>query len=44
MMVAAVIGLAVLPEIAFSETHVVTVGDNFFSPNDLTIQAGDTVS
>lgn len=25
------------------ETHTVTVGDNFFSPANLTIQAGDTV-
>lgn len=25
------------------ETHIVTVGDNFFSPSNLTIQAGDTV-
>jgi len=24
-------------------THTVTVGDNFFSPANLTIQAGDTV-
>jgi len=32
-----------LPGISLAETHVVTVGDNFFSPNDLTIQAGDTV-
>lgn len=27
----------------FAETWNVTVGDNFFSPNDLTIQVGDTV-
>ena len=24
-------------------THIVTVGDNFFSPAELTIQVGDTV-
>lgn len=27
----------------YSVTHEVTIGDNFFSPNDLTIQVGDTV-
>jgi plastocyanin len=26
-----------------SATHDVTIGDNFFSPNDLTIEVGDTV-
>lgn len=28
---------------AAQTTHVVTVGDNFFNPSNLTIQAGDTV-
>jgi plastocyanin len=28
---------------AFAVTHIVTVGDNFFSPANLTIQVGDTV-
>lgn len=32
-----------LPALAQAETHIVTVGDDFFSPNDLTIQVGDTV-
>lgn len=32
-----------IPVLATAETHIVTVGDDFFSPNDLTIQAGDTV-
>lgn len=36
-------GLLLMPAIALAETHIVTVGDDFFSPNDLTIQAGDTV-
>ena len=27
----------------FTATHSVTVGNNFFSPNDLTIEVGDTV-
>lgn len=31
-----------LPALA-QTTHIVTVGDNFFSPSELTIQAGDTV-
>ena len=30
--------------LAVAETHIVTVNDDFFTPNDLTIQAGDTVS
>ncbi len=35
---------ALLPQAAFGQTtHDVTVGNNFFSPNDLTIQVGDTV-
>lgn len=41
--VSAAITLIALPAIALAEIHTVTVGDNFFSPNDLTIQAGDTV-
>lgn len=28
---------------AYAATHDVTVGNNFFSPNDLTIEVGDTV-
>jgi plastocyanin len=32
-----------LPLNAIAETWDVTVGNNFFSPNDLTIQVGDTV-
>ena len=28
---------------ALAATHEVTVGDNFYNPNDLTIQVGDTV-
>ena len=42
-MVWAAIGFVLVPAIAGAEIHVVTVQDNFFSPNDLTIQAGDTV-
>lgn len=34
---------ALLPNIADAVTHEVQVGDNFFSPNDLTINVGDTV-
>jgi plastocyanin len=40
------IALAILcsaPFGVYSATHEVTVGNNFFSPNDLTIQVGDTV-
>ena len=40
---ATAIGGLLLPAIALAEIHIVTVGDDFFSPNDLTIQAGDTV-
>jgi len=43
ILVAAAMGLSLPTVSLFAETHVVTVGDNFFSPNDLTIQAGDTV-
>jgi plastocyanin len=32
-----------LPMTALSAIHEVTVGDNFFSPSELTIQPGDTV-
>lgn len=38
---AVTLGLAPLG--AAAVTHEVTVGNNFFSPNDLTIQVGDTV-
>jgi len=38
------IGLLFLGPTAFAQTtHVVTVGDNFFSPSNLTINVGDTV-
>ncbi len=37
------IGFVLAPALTFAEIHVITVNDNFFSPNDLTIQAGDTV-
>ena len=38
------LGVLFLSSTAIAQTtHVVTVGDNFFSPADLTIQAGDTV-
>ena len=37
------LSLCVLPLAAQAATHEVTVGNNFFSPNDLTIQVGDTV-
>lgn len=38
------IGLLFLGPTAFAQTtHVVTVGDSFFSPSSLTINAGDTV-
>jgi plastocyanin len=38
------IGLLFLGPTAFAQTtHVVTVGDNFFSPSSLTINVGDTV-
>lgn len=44
-------GISLLAALALSlgsasvlaETHDVTIGDNFFSPNDLTINVGDTV-
>lgn len=32
-----------LPYTVWAATHQVTIGDNFFNPNDLTIEAGDTV-
>ena len=32
-----------MPLYAVAATHDVTVGNNFFSPNDLTIEVGDTV-
>jgi len=35
--------LTIIPIAASAETHNVTLGNNFFSPNDLTIQVGDTV-
>lgn len=34
---------SVMPVDAAAVTHDVTVGNNFFSPNDLTIEVGDTV-
>jgi plastocyanin len=38
------LGLLFLSSTAIAQTtHVVTVGDNFFSPSSLTIQMGDTV-
>ena len=37
-------GLAFLPAPVFAQTtHIVTVGDNFFNPSNLTIQVGDSV-
>jgi PKD repeat protein len=39
----AAIGLLVSSFPLFAVTHEVAIGDNFFSPNDLTIQVGDTV-
>jgi PKD repeat protein len=39
----AVAALAICPFPVLAETHQVTIGDNFFSPNDLTINVGDTV-
>ena len=39
----ALLSCLLFPVLASAETHIVTVGDNFFSPNDLTIQVGDTV-
>jgi plastocyanin len=36
-------GWLLCPAAALAATHDVTVGDSFFSPNDLTIQVGDTV-
>lgn len=35
--------LATPPDLIAQSTHVVQVGDNFFDPADITIQAGDTV-
>lgn len=35
--------LGLCSPLAAQTTHIVTVGDNFFSPANLTIQAGDTV-
>lgn len=38
------LGLAMMSStLALAETHDVQVGNNFFSPNDLTIEVGDTV-
>jgi plastocyanin len=43
-LVISLIGLLFLGPTAFAQTtHIVTVGDNFFSPSSLTINAGDTV-
>lgn len=39
----AVCCLFLLPFSAYTATHDVMVGNNFFSPNDLTIEVGDTV-
>lgn len=44
--ITALISLAatlVAPLLIHAETHVVTVGDNFFSPNEITIAPGDTI-
>ncbi len=41
--VATVCMLAVFPLISHAETYMVSVQDTFFAPNDLVIQAGDTV-
>ena len=38
-----VLMVSLLPALANAATHQVEIGDNFFSPNDLTIQVGDTV-
>lgn len=38
-----VLALVLLAPSAWAATHIVTVGDNFFSPANLTIQVGDTV-
>jgi plastocyanin len=35
--------LSASPTLGMAATHDVTVGNNFFSPNDLTIEVGDTV-
>ena len=35
--------LALAAPLLHAATHDVTIGDNFFSPNDLTIEVGDTV-
>ena len=37
------IGLFLIPSLAWSATHNVSIGDNFFSPSNLTIEVGDTV-
>jgi len=42
--VVSLLGLLFLSSTAMAQTtHIVTVGDNFFSPSSLTIQVGDTV-
>ena len=41
--VAAVCMLAVFPLMVHAETHVVSVQTSFFAPNNIVIQAGDTV-
>ena len=43
IVVAMLVAVALLPQMAAAATHMVTVGDNFFSPSSLTIQVGDTV-
>jgi plastocyanin len=35
--------LLLVPLPGLAEVHIVSLGNNFFSPNDLTIKAGDTV-
>ena len=40
---ALILPMFVLVPSAWSATHIVTVGDNFFTPSSLTIEVGDTV-
>ena len=41
--VTAVCMLAVFPLMTHAETHLVTVQTSFFAPNNIVIQAGDTL-
>ena len=44
LLVALLTGFVLLPAPALAQTtHIVTVGDNFFNPSNLTIQVGDSV-